>query len=212
MHRSFSFAAAVVSCACFMPLAAGPASAADATGSIKGTIKASGVRNPENVLVYIEKTPGEFPAPEKPAEMDQVKLVFVPHVLPIVKGTTVQFKNGDPILHNIFWPNSKDGSYPGHNLGSWGKGGVRTFTYDKLGHLVLLCNVHPEMEGHIIVLQNPFFAVVGKEGTYEIKNVPPGEYTVKTWYPNPRRLRSKSATVTIEAGKAATLDFSLSRR
>lgn len=182
------------------------------TGSIKGEISVRGVRSPENVLVYLEKAAGEYPPPEKPAEMDQVKLVFAPHVLPIVRGTTVKFINSDPILHNVFWPASKDGSYSGRNLGSWGKGKSKSVTYDKEGHLVILCNVHPEMEAHIVVLQNPFFAIVGKEGTYEIEGIPPGEYSVKAWYPQPKRLKAKTAEATVAAGKATDLDFSLSRR
>ena len=107
------------------------------TGSIKGKISVRGVRSPENVLVYIEKAPGEYPAPKKLAEMDQKKLEFIPHVLPIVKGTTVRFLNSDPILHNVFWPKSKDGSYKGRNLGTWGKGGVRKYTFNKEGTVVL---------------------------------------------------------------------------
>ena len=182
------------------------------TGSLAGEISVRGVRSPENVLVYLEKVPGEYPPPKEPAEMDQKKLTFTPHVLPIVKGTTVKFLNGDPILHNVFWPKSKDGSYRGHNMGTWGKGGSRKFQFEKEGHVVLLCNVHPEMEGHIVVLQNPFFALVGKEGTYEIEGIPPGEYSVKAWYPKTKKLRAKTAKVTITAGETAELDFSLSRR
>ncbi len=193
--------------------ASGVATAEDAkTGSIQGKISVHGVRSPEHVLVYIEKAPGEYPPSEKPVEMDQVKLVFVPHVLPIVKGTTVKFLNDDPILHNVMWPASKDHAYSANNLGTWGKGASKSFIFGKEGHVTILCNIHPEMEAHVVVLQNPFFAVVGKEGTYEIKDVPPGQYTVKTWYPNKRRLKSKSAEVTVEAGKSAELDFSLSRR
>ncbi len=184
--------------------------AAGDAGSIKGTISVSGVRSPENVLVYIEKAPGEYPPPKEPAEMDQVKLVFTPSVLPIVNGTTVKFLNGDPILHNVFWPKSK--TYATHNLGSWGKGTSKSYTFKKLGEIVLLCNVHAEMEGHIVILQNPFFSLVDKDGSYEIDNVPAGEYTVKTWYSKPKKLRTKSAKVSVSADKAAELDFSLSRR
>ena len=182
------------------------------TGSIKGEISASGVRSPEDVVVYIQEVPGEHQPPAEPAVVDQKKLVFVPHVLAIVKGTTVTFRNGDPLLHNVMWPASDDGSYPAKNLGTWGQDDSRSFTFDKLGHVVLLCNIHAEMEGHIIVLQNPFFAITGKDGLYEIKNVPPGEYTVTTWYPQPKKLKSKSAKVTVAAGKTAKLDFSLGRR
>jgi len=179
-------------------------------GSITGEISVSGVRSPKDVLVYIEKAPGEYPPPEEPVHMDQVKLVFTPNVLPIVKGTTVSFENGDPILHNIFWLKSK--SYRARSLGSWGKGLAKKVTFDKEGEVGLLCNVHSEMAGYIIILQNPFFALVSREGTYEIKDVPPGEYTLKTWYFRPKKLRSKSAKVSVSAGEPAVVDFSLSRR
>ena len=182
------------------------------TGSIKGEITVRGVRSPENVLVYVEKIPGEHKPPSKPAKMDQARMAFVPHVLAIVKGTTVAFHNNDSLLHNVFWLKSKDGSYSSKNLGTWGKGGVKKVKFEKEGSVVLLCNIHPEMEGHIVVLQNPAFAVVGKDGLYEIKGVPAGQYTVKTWYSKPRKLRSKSATVTVKAGESTELDFSLSRR
>ncbi len=179
------------------------------TGSINGKISVSGVKNAENVLVYLEEVSGEW-KPTKDAEVDQIKLQFTPHVLPVVKGTTVSFKNSDPILHNIFWPKGK--GYSSKNLGTWGKGAVRKYTFNKQGAVVLLCNVHPEMEGHVVVLQNPFFTVVGKDGEYQIKNVPPGKYTVNTWYPRPKKLKGKSASVTVAAGQEADLDFSLSRR
>ncbi len=185
------------------------AHAAD-TGTIEGSISVSGVRNPENVVVFLEEVPGDWPPPKEPAHMDQAKLVFIPHVLPIVKGTTVEFLNSDPVLHNVFWPKGK--GYSSKNLGTWGKGGKKLLKFDDLGSRVLLCNVHAEMEGHILILQNPFFAVVEKDGEYKIDNVPPGKYTLKTWYSNTKKLKSKSADVTVKAGETADQDFSLSRR
>jgi plastocyanin len=204
---------AALSFLCLGLVASGVAIGQDAkTGSIKGEVTVSGVRSPENVVVYIEKAPGEFKPPEKPAAMDQKKLVFVPHVLPVVKGTAVRFLNSDPLLHNVMWPASDDGSYPARNLGTWGQGDARSFTFDQLGHVVLLCNIHAEMEGHVVVLQNPFFGVTGKDGQYQIKDVPAGEYTVKTWHPQPKKVKPQTAKVTVEAGKTATLDLSLGRR
>jgi plastocyanin len=181
------------------------------TGTIKGRITASGVRDIENVLIYVEKAPGDYP-PKGTAEVDQVKLTFVPRVLPILKGTTVKFLNSDPVLHNVFWQKSDDGSYTARNLGTWGKGASQDFTFDKEGSVVLLCNVHPEMEGHIVVLQNPFFTLANKDGTYEITGVSPGEYSVKAWYPNPKKLKAKVAKATVTGGQATQLDFSMSRR
>ena len=195
----------------FLLVSSDARAAGDDQGSIEGTISVSGVKSPENVLVYLEEVAGDWPPPKEPAEMDQAKLAFIPHVLPIVKGTTVRFLNNDPILHNVFWPKNK--SYSARNLGTWGKGGSKKHKFDKLGAAVLLCNVHPEMEGHIVVLQNPFFTVVdNKDGEYEIKNVPPGQYTLKTWYSKPKKLRSKSEKVKVVADKETEQDFSLSRR
>jgi plastocyanin len=185
---------------------------AQEAGSIHGKVTVTGVKNAENVLVFVEKAPGEYPPPSEQAKMDQEKLTFIPHVLPILKGTKVAFANSDPVLHNVFWPKSDDGPYAGRNLGTWGKGQAKEVTFDKQGSVTLLCNVHPEMEGHIVVLQNPFFALLEADGAYEIKDLPPGEYTVKTWYPNPKKLKSKSAKVKITAGQSSQLDFSLSRK
>jgi plastocyanin len=182
------------------------------TGSIKGKVTATGVKDVENIVVFVEKAPGTYPPPKDGATVDQEKLTFVPHVLPIVQGTKVTFKNSDPVLHNIFWNKSADGSYEARNLGTFGKGATANFTFDKDGSVVLACNVHPEMEGHIVVLQNPYFALVGKDGAYEIKGVPPGQYSVKTWYPSPKKLASKTAPATITANQSTQLDFSLSRK
>lgn len=181
------------------------------TGSIKGSVAVRGVRSPENVLVYVEEVPGEHNPPSESARMDQIKMAFTPSVLPIVVGTSVEFHNNDSLLHNVFWLKSKDGSYTARNLGSWGKGGVKTIVFDKEGSVVLLCNIHPEMEGHIVVLQNRAFALVDEDGFYEITGVPAGQYTVKTWYSQPRKLRSKTAEVTVTAGESTEQDFSLSR-
>ncbi|MFV2070047.1 MAG: plastocyanin/azurin family copper-binding protein, partial [Pirellulales bacterium] len=179
MKKKIALVAVVVaSLSYFWPLATVVRADEKPVGSITGTISVQGVRSPENVLVYIERAPGSYPPPKEVAHMDQEKLMFVPHVLPIVKGTAVEFLNSDSLLHNVFWPKNK--SYRARNLGTWGKGGKKKITFSKEGELVLLCNVHPEMEGHIVVLQNPFFALVGKEGSYKIDDVPAGKYTVKT--------------------------------
>jgi plastocyanin len=183
-----------------------------ASGSIKGKIKAAGVKDVEHVLVYVEKAPGEYKPPADQAEIDQEKLTFIPRVLPILKGTKVTFKNSDPVLHNVFWQKSRDGSYPAQNLGSWGKGATKEFTFDKEGSVVLLCNVHPDMEGHVVVLQNPFFVMADEDGSYEIKGVPAGEYSVKAWYPNPKKLKAESKKATVKADEATKLDFSLGRK
>jgi plastocyanin len=151
-------------------------------GEIKGKVTATGMRSPENIAVYIDAIPGKtFPPPAKPIVMDQKNLKFSPHVLVILKGTTVSFLNSDSVGHNVFWPSISGNKKLAHNLGTWPQGQEKSFTFDDLGVASLLCNVHPEMSGYIVILATPYFAVTDKDGDFEIKDVPPGHYTLTTW-------------------------------
>lgn len=151
-------------------------------GEIKGKVTATGMRSPENVAVYIDGIPGKaFPAPAKPAVMDQKNLKFAPHVMVVLKGTTVNFLNSDSVGHNVFWPSISGNKKLAHNLGTWPQGQVKSFTFNDTGVASLLCNVHPEMAGYIVIVGTPYFAVTDKNGEYEIKDVPPGKYTLTTW-------------------------------
>ena len=150
-------------------------------GDVKGKVTAQGMRSPENIVVYIDSVPGKaFVPPVQPAVMDQVQMVFVPHVLVIVKGTTVNFLNDDPVQHNVYWPAVSHNRKLAHNMGTWPQGLSKPFTFNDVGDVPLLCNVHPEMSGYIFVVPTPYFAVTDKEGSFTIKNVPPGQYTIKT--------------------------------
>ncbi|HYK90003.1 MAG TPA: hypothetical protein VE398_14600, partial [Acidobacteriota bacterium] len=74
-------------------------------GEIQGKVSASGIRSAENIAVYVDAIPGkEFPAPAQHAVMDQKSLKFIPHVIVVLKGTTVEFLNSDNVGHNVFWP------------------------------------------------------------------------------------------------------------
>ena len=149
-------------------------------GTIRGTLSVAKARNLPATLVYLEHVDGEFPAPARHAVMDQKNIEFVPHVLPVVAGTTVDFLNSDPVPHNVFTP---DKCVRGANLGTWPRGEVRSLTFREPGcSPVMLCNVHPEMEAFVVVLQNPYYAVPDKAGGYQIQNVPPGTYTVRVWF------------------------------
>jgi plastocyanin len=147
-------------------------------GSIAGKVTVSGARDNGDVLVYIASAPGQFP-PQQPARLDQSSLMFRPHVLPIVVGTTVNFHNGDDVQHNVFTPSAAGDSF---NLGTWPKGQSHSYTFTKMGKVELLCNVHHEMRGYILVLQNPFFAVTDKEGNFRIDGLPAGSYQLKVWH------------------------------
>lgn len=147
-------------------------------GAIAGKVTVSGARDNGDVLVYIASVPGQFP-PQKPVQLDQSSLMFRPHVLPIVVGTTVNFHNGDDVQHNVFTPSAPGDFF---NLGTWPKGQSHPYTFSKMGKVELLCNVHHEMRGYILVLQNPFFAVTDKDGNFRIDGVPAGNYQLKVWH------------------------------
>ncbi len=151
-------------------------------GDVKGKVTAQEIRSPENIVVYIDSISGKtFPPPVLHAVMDQSRMKFVPHVLVILKGTTVNFLNDDPVQHNVYWPGINNNHKLAHNMGTWPQGIVKSFTFNELGVVPLLCKVHSEMSGYIVVVPTPYFAVTDKNGNYTIKNVPPGQYTLKTW-------------------------------
>jgi plastocyanin len=151
-------------------------------GEIKGTVTAQGMRSAENIAVYVDAIPGKnFDAPSQHITMDQKKMTFIPHVMVVSKGTNVDFLNSDPVGHNVYWPSISGNKKLAHNLGTWPKGEKKSFQFNDLGVAPLLCNVHPEMSGYVVVVATPYFAVTNKEGEFEIKDVPPGHYTLKTW-------------------------------
>jgi plastocyanin len=152
-----------------------------AAGNIVGKVKAQGMKNSGDAVVYIDKVGDKsYPAPKEHALIDQKGLKFNPHVLAIVAGTTVDFQNSDDVLHNVFSP---DVCADKMNLGTWPKGQRRSFTFKNPGcQAVLLCNVHPEMEAFVVVCETPYFAVTSPDGSYEIKDVPAGKYTLKIWH------------------------------
>ena len=186
-----------------------PAYSAEVTnegnGVIKGKINVKAKKYKKDTVVYIERVKGNFPPHGENAIMDQKNLVFIPHVLVVLKGTTVDYLNSDDVRHNVFSP---DAIADKMNLGMWPRGEVRPYTFNKLGDAVMLCNVHPEMEAYVVVVQNPYFSKTDKEGDYEIENVPPGEYTLKVWN---KKYKAKDKKITIKSGEALTVDFKLKR-
>jgi len=172
-------------------------------GDIEG--KVTGMKGKS--VVYVEAIAGKtFPAPKDHLVVDQKGLVFVPHVVAVQQGTTVEFLNSDNVAHNVFWTAISGDKKAGHNLGTWPKGEKRPFTFDKPGVVPLLCNVHPDMAGYIIVSPTPYFAETDDRGDYKIKDVPDGSYTVTVWHEGAKN-QSKQVTVSGE-GKA---DFTVSK-
>ena len=177
-------------------------------GEIKGKVTVHGIRSAENIAVYVDAIPGKtFTPPSQHAVEDQKKMTFIPHVLVVLQGTTVDFLNSDPVGHNVYWPSVSGNKKLAHNLGTWPQGVKKAFTFSDLGVASLLCNVHPEMSGYVVVVPTPYFAVTNKEGEFEIKNVPAGHYTVKAWSEE-----GKPVTQPIDVTSGtATLDLTVQR-
>jgi plastocyanin len=158
-------------------------------------------------VVYVDVIPGKtFPAPEKHALIDQKGLLFHPHVTVIQQGTTVDFLNSDSVAHNVFWPSVSGNRKDGHNLGTWPKDQKKAFKFDTPGVVPLLCNVHPEMSGYVIVSPTPYFAETNSSGEYKIENVPDGNYKLTAWHEGAKQ-QSKEVSVKGDS----TADFTLSK-
>src|ERR1700690_1001540 len=172
-------------------------------GDIEG--KVTGMKGKS--VVYVDAIAGKtFPAPKEHPVMDQKGLVFAPHIMAVQQGTTVEFLNSDNVQNNVFWTSISGDKKAGHNLGTWPKGEKRPYTFDKVGVVPLLCNVHPEMEGYVIVTPTPYFAETDDSGSYKIKDVPDGSYTVSAWHEG---AKNQSKPVAVSGDTKA--DFTLSK-
>jgi plastocyanin len=172
-------------------------------GTING--KVSGVSGES--VVYVDVIQAKtFPAPTNHPVVDQKGLMFTPHITVVQQGTTVDFLNSDSVAHNVFWTSVGGNKKLTHNLGTWPKGEKRSFKFDNPGAVPLLCNVHPEMAGYIVVSPTPYFATTAKSGEYKIENVPDGSYTVTAWHEG-----AKGQSKPVTAAGDTKADFTLSK-
>jgi plastocyanin len=151
-------------------------------GDINGKVTAAELKSAGNIAVYVDAIPAKkFDRPTEHVSVDQRNMVFIPHVLVILRGTTVDFLNSDQVAHNVYWPSVGGNKTLRHSLTIVSPGQKKSFQFDDLGAAQLLCNMHSEMIGYIVVVPTPYFATTGSDGTFTIKNVPAGTYTLKTW-------------------------------
>lgn len=152
-------------------LAAAPAFGAELTG----TVQVSG-RPAQDAVVWLEASGAPAGASQK-VVLDQRNLAFVPQVLAVRVGTTVEFPNNDKVFHNVF--SFRDAKT--FDLGMYPKDVVKRTVFDKPGLARLFCNIHPNMAAYIMAVDTPYFAVSDKQGTFTISRVPAGTYTYHAW-------------------------------
>jgi plastocyanin len=172
-------------------------------GSVSGVVEVNRPKDvaPDAVLVYVvgfaDKAPGA------PIVIKQVGRRFVPELVGVTAGGTVSFPNGDPFLHNVFSPTTERA----FDLGSFKQGEARTRTFPKPGVVDVYCNLHPEMSATLVILPNTRFAVADANGHFEIKNVPPGNWSVFAY--SRHATQPSSAKVQVTNGGTADLKLRL---
>ena len=159
-------------------------------------------RDMGGVLVYItgfkSEAPGEIP------DLIQKNRSFSPGVLPIVAGQNVRFPNKDDIYHNVF-SISHTKSF---DLGQYKRTEPpETVLFEKPGLVSVFCNIHPQMIAYVVVLENNAYAMTHTDGTFQIRDVPSGAYTINVWLPNAERATRQ---VLIKPGQRSIINLEIS--
>lgn len=178
-----------------------------------GALPPAGPRDPvaaelRNVVIYLEGDAlRDAKGAPTHASMAQHDERFVPHVLPVLVGTTVDFPNQDDVYHNVFSLSSAAApGDKGFDLGRYPKGSSKSWTFDRRGTVLVFCHIHQDMSGVLLVLPNPFFAVPDDDHRFVIDGVPEGDYSIVGWH---QRAKTVVHRVHVTAGKTTAIDFNI---
>ncbi len=157
---------------------------------------------PGGAVITLRRTDGWTPKPQplqKPLLEKEKR--FVPHVLAVPQGSSIDFKNEDDIFHNVFSLSPAAKFDTGLHKG----GAQTTVKFDKAGVVELLCNIHASMLGYLVVVDTPWYAVADGSGAFQIRNVPPGEYEASVWHESSNATVKRKVTVADGAQLAFTV-------
>ena len=155
-----------------------------------------------NVVVYVKGVTYRGALPAMRRQIRQERESFVPRVVAITRGSTVDFPNGDPFFHNVF---SLSGAAT-FDLGRYPDGQSRLRQFTKAGLVKVYCHIHSHMSASILVLDHPYFAMPGEDGGFVLPDVPAGEYTLVAWH---ERVGEQRARLVVQPGRATTLEVKL---
>lgn len=159
-----------------------------------------------NVYIYVKDGLGNkvYAAPTEPTVLDQKGCRYVPHVLGVMVGQPVEFRNSDPTMHNVHMQPTVGGNQQ-FDISQPPNGGTMRHTFAQPELMIpVRCNNHPWMQAFLNVAPNPFFAVSGEDGQFAIHGLPPGTYTLVAVQ---EQLGQQQSTVTVPTHGTATADF-----
>ncbi|MGH9675065.1 MAG: carboxypeptidase regulatory-like domain-containing protein, partial [Bryobacteraceae bacterium] len=160
----------------------------------------------KNVFVWLKAgvPEREFPAPSSPVVLDQHTCIYQPHVIGVVVGQEIEIRNSDDTNHNVH-PLPKINREWNESQAPKSDPKRKSFPREEV-MIAVKCNVHPWMRSYVGVVRHPYFAITGDDGTFTIKDVPPGEYTVEAWHEKYGTMETK-VTVAPKESKSADFDF-----
>jgi len=184
-----------------VPVSKAPPSAAYGARRIEGPASDSGTEL-TNVVVFLQDAPKPPSLPATRARIVQENETFVPRVVAITRGSTVDFPNADPFFHDVF-SLSRSGSF---DLGSYPRGQTKSQQFRRAGLIKVYCHIHSHMNASIMVFDHPFFTIPRGDGTFTIDDVPPGTYKVSAWH---ERIGENTQSVRIDPGRPSEIQFAL---
>jgi plastocyanin len=168
-----------------------------------GTHQAPSTPEIKNVVVYLKGVTYRGPLEASHQQIVQENESFVPRVLAVTRGSTVDFPNADPVFHNVF---SLSGAAT-FDLGRYPKGQSRARQFTKAGLVKVYCQIHSQMSASILVLDHPYFTVPdAPDGTFTIDHVPAGTYTIVGWH---ERVGERTARLQVQAGQTSSIEIAL---